>query len=1280
MEWENSTSSSSSNRQIRVFISSTFRDMKAERDYLVKFIFPQLRKLCESRQVVWGEVDLRWGVTDEQKAEGKVLPIVMEEIRRCRPYFIGLLGERYGLPYELIPEEIINREPWLREYADGHTSLTELEILHGVLRDPTVANHAFFYFRDPNYLNHLPAGSNLADFVSKNPESKARLASLKKKIRESGARFHENYSDPKALGERVLNDLMALIDRLFPKGSEPDPLHKEAAEHEAYAQSRRTVYIGREEYFARLDAHAEASDDKSLVVLGESGSGKSALLANWVARYREKHPDNNIINHFIGSSSHSADWAAMLMRIMGEFKRRFDIQGDIPDKPDELRMAFANWLHMAAARGKIVIVLDALNQLEDRDQALDLVWLPPEIPENVRLILSTLPGRPLDDLNKRNWPSMQVEPLTEPERATFIVRFLGLYTKALEADPANRIANAKQTSNPLYLKALLDELRQWGEHFTLDKQIDYYLEAANIEELYEQVLERYEKDYERERPGLVRDAMTAIWASRRGLSEAELLEILNPKEEPLPQAIWSPLHLAAEQSLMSHSGLISFAHDYMRQAVQNKYLSLEEEQKQSHLELAGYFEQKELTLHKVDELPWQYRQTEAWQKLYNLLIDLEFFAIAWVKDEYEVKTYWASIENKSPLRLIDAYKPVLDAPTLYQDYIWEVGKLLGDTGHPDEALELRSYLVNHFRNIGNKQKLSECLGNQGWSYYSRGELNEAMKLNKEQEDLCKEVGDKNGLSRSLGNQAIILKDWGEYDEAMILHMSQKHLCIELGNRPLLSSCLGNQASLHYLLCEFNEAMTLYKEQESLCRELGDKDGIQICLGNQANVLFSRGELDESMKLHKEEERVCRELGNKDGLQRTFGNQAIIFMERGELDEAMKLYRDQEQICRDLGLRNGLAISLGNQALILKDRGDLDKAMKLHKEEERIFKELGNKDGLQRTFGNQAIILQERGELDEAMKLHKEEERICKQLGNKDGLQRTFGNQAIILKELGELDEAMKLYRDQEQICRDLGLNNGLAASLGNQALILNDRGDLDEAMKLHKEEERICKELGNTNGLVRSLMRRASILSCIGKCDEAMKLYEELEHLCEELEDKDSLQFCFSQQALILFDKGELEQAMILNKKQERLCIELGNKDGLQFCFGNQANILYSRGEFGEAMTLLKQQESICLVLGNKKGLLSSLSNQGRIFIARGNFDKSLELFEESESVSREIENVEDLVMILSNKAYLLAVNMNEPKRAVPDINEAFNLAIQHNMTQLSEQIKPLYDIIKKYE
>jgi hypothetical protein len=70
--------------------------MRAEREVLVKRVFPELRKLCDERGVVFTYVDRRWGVTEEQSDEGRVLPICLAEIERCRPFFIGLLGERYG--------------------------------------------------------------------------------------------------------------------------------------------------------------------------------------------------------------------------------------------------------------------------------------------------------------------------------------------------------------------------------------------------------------------------------------------------------------------------------------------------------------------------------------------------------------------------------------------------------------------------------------------------------------------------------------------------------------------------------------------------------------------------------------------------------------------------------------------------------------------------------------------------------------------------------------------------------------------------------------------------------------------------------------------------------------------------------------------------------------------------------------------------------------------------------------------------------------------------------
>jgi len=52
-------------RTFRVFVSSSFEDLKAERDALQRDVFPKLRKLCEENRERFQAIDLRWGVRDE---------------------------------------------------------------------------------------------------------------------------------------------------------------------------------------------------------------------------------------------------------------------------------------------------------------------------------------------------------------------------------------------------------------------------------------------------------------------------------------------------------------------------------------------------------------------------------------------------------------------------------------------------------------------------------------------------------------------------------------------------------------------------------------------------------------------------------------------------------------------------------------------------------------------------------------------------------------------------------------------------------------------------------------------------------------------------------------------------------------------------------------------------------------------------------------------------------------------------------------------------------------
>lgn len=102
-----------SSRVVRVFVSSTFRDMQAERDELVERTFPQLRKLCESRGVTWGEVDLRWGLTDEQKAEGQVLPLAWRKSIGADPTSSACwVSTTAGFPTRLPPRSLSRRRGW----------------------------------------------------------------------------------------------------------------------------------------------------------------------------------------------------------------------------------------------------------------------------------------------------------------------------------------------------------------------------------------------------------------------------------------------------------------------------------------------------------------------------------------------------------------------------------------------------------------------------------------------------------------------------------------------------------------------------------------------------------------------------------------------------------------------------------------------------------------------------------------------------------------------------------------------------------------------------------------------------------------------------------------------------------------------------------------------------------------------------------------------------------------------------------------------------------------
>ncbi len=1011
----------STDRQIRVFISSTFHDMMKERDLLVKEVFPQLRRKCARRFVTFTEVDLRWGITEEQAAEGQVLPLCLAEIERSRPYFIGLLGERYGWIPDTIRPEVVEREPWLKEHVQDRTSVTELEILHGVFNDPQMRRRAFFYFRDPSYVTNPSLADeqrremverNIAAEVEKYGEAEAtrrtqqrreKLAALKQRIRDSKLPLVEPYGNPEALAEIVRQQFDALIDEIYPEVETPDPLEQERIGHEAYAKNKLFACINRPAHLAALDAFAAAGehDGKGLVVTGESGGGKTALLAAWARDWAASHHDDFLCQHYFGATPESASPDGFLRRLLGELKSRFEIADDIPADPDKLREALPLWLAQTVGRGRIVLVLDGLNQVQGNEADRRLHFLPRHFAPHVTVIASSLPGPALEALRQRGWTEHDLPPADEAEVDAMVSAYLKIHARALEPGLRQQLVTAPGSKNPLFLRTVLEELRQFGSFEKLPQRVAHYLEAGNQRELFLRVLRRWQEDFDGKKaeqegrtPDLVRRALEHLWAARQGLSEPEWLELLGEQGDPLPRALWTPFFLALEPHLSQRAGLFAFGHDFLRQAVEEEFVAAAESKQAAHLAVANYFErhpqQQQMTPRKAAEWPYQLHAAEACERLEACLTDIPLFlALFNDRNKWELTSYWHRLRHQGSDMgdcYTTAFQQWIEIPAnVGDDFVpAHLGQFLSDNGlYPAAEPLLRRALRARERALGPEHpnaltsvnNLAELLGNKG---------------------------DYAGAEPLL-RRALATSD-------RVLGPEHPHTLLSVNNLAGLLTRKGDYAGAEPLFRRSLEARD---------RVLGpEHPHTLLSVNNLAGLLTRKGDYVGAEPLYRQAlEARERVLGpeHPDTLG-SLNNLAVLLHGKGDYAGAEPLYRRAVEVHeRVVGPEHPNTLgSVNNLAFFLKSKGDTGGAESLYRQaleaRERV---LGPEHpNTLSTVNNLAELLYIKGDYPGAEPLYRQaleaRERV---LGSEhpDTLS-TLNNLAVLLKSNGDSGGAEPLYR------------------------------------------------------------------------------------------------------------------------------------------------------------------------------------------------------------------------------------------------------------------------------
>lgn len=601
------------NRQIRIFISSTFQDMQEERDFLITKIFPKLQVEAAKRDVSVVPLDLRWGITEEEAESGKVIQICLQEIQNSRPFFIGLIGNRYGWcpgKEELLKNDVLRERwgDWLEKDLDNGLSVTEIEMQYGVLRYEKHIN-AYFYIKEDN---------------EDATQNTAKIKRLKKAIRTNSRYPVADYVTPDELGKMVERDFLALLDKLYPI-TEGSAREKENYAQSAFMHSKTEIYVPEESNFKELDEFVLNREERELLVTGESGMGKSSLLANWIVRSEGKN-NWHIFSNFIGNGCKESSPTLILQKLIDDICDFYHIQ---PSSPAEnLTQQLDSLFQKTFGEKPFIVVLDGLNQIPELGNAKSLNWLPAAT-NNVKYIFtSTLGDTTMEVLQSRRCHIMKLNPLSEDSRKELTRLYLSRYNKSLLPNQVEKIIKDRQNENTFALRTMLDELVCFGVYELLDKRIDYYLGAKSVEEFFMRVLSRYEADY-----GLriVSQSLMLIACSKRGLAENELLNIV-----PVKPLEWSQFYCAFLSHLVILGDKMNIAHQRVQKAILKRYCAQETDIRSL---IIDYYRKFNSTRAHV-ELAYQYAVLHDMDSLYTLISNYAVFEDLYHQNRQETAMYW----------------------------------------------------------------------------------------------------------------------------------------------------------------------------------------------------------------------------------------------------------------------------------------------------------------------------------------------------------------------------------------------------------------------------------------------------------------------------------------------------------------------------------------------------------------------------------------------------------------------------------------------------------------
>ncbi|MGJ7917763.1 tetratricopeptide repeat protein [Massilia sp. LXY-6] len=1077
-------------REIRVFLSSTFKDMEEERNFLLTNVFPRLRRICDERQVVFTEIDLRWGVSEESCRDGRTVEICLEEIDRCReypPFFIGILGERYGWT----PERYELEKFWTERSASPYTqviasaiengiSATELEMQHGFMTDPHAAPHARIYLRAPELTARLfaerQAESREAPRSDFYDGANGKLDALKRRLRHTGVEISD-YANIESFGEAVYDFLKGGIDTLFPAVSPASPSAVQACSHELYAWSRRKDYLAlpvfRRSVLENLKLALVDDGKPYICIRGEAGLGKSAFIADLQAHLAEQG-NMRVFSHYIGADGDRSikGWRD---RLLDTLAKTGAISAPAPTDERERWNALESALFevQAALQQPLVLLLDALNQSSSPDAVHQLKAL--KLPGQVVIIASSTP-----ELSAPGWQVLEMPALDVTQRRAAIDLFLATCGKDLAQSLRERLAESASCAIPLFMRLLLEELRLHARNDNLEEQLESLLHTTTAGALFDKIVAAMDKDFlEVGYLGLASRAMHLIAASRRGLRRADLAYLLATPDSPteletgrrrFPDRFLSPLLARLEPYCLKDEGRFYMMHESLLASLLQAHQIPALRQ-----ELAEYAAKQDQP--NFAESIYQLRCLEDTDGLVDKLSGIALPLVL------------AQVESpllRDILSWLGAHAAVPTVP------IRRLGERWRETiGSLDELLLPEFNVFSSWLSVNGFLTLQEYwLGGIVAFLTSRG----AKAMSRQ---LVQPIHDFAALYRRL-------ERWAEA-EPLAENALQLARALFAENDPRIADNLVNLAEVYKDTGRLDKAELLYQEALALRKRIlrPDDPTIASTLNCLASLHLDHGRYLEAEQTYREVLQIFRQTlpAGHPRIASVIGNLSQLYQRQGQYAEALALSEEELAMFRSAfgDHHHCVGISVQNLAGVYFSLGKLSNAEQLLRQALDIYRRTlpPNHSDIGNCLHALAHVCMHAGRSDEAQVLEQEAAEIDKLLPTakrkfQDAL--NHHNQATIYMNQGQPSQAEIHYRQALMLYERDGLNDPfLVDILTNLSELCMQQRRLDEADALLSRALVLCRrfDLGSTPIAHRALRYMATVRWQQGRHQECEMLTRE---------------------------------------------------------------------------------------------------------------------------------------------------------------------------------------------